>query len=153
MYSTQIQDHMVRFPYVTLPDQAISDAMEYMKDLGVRHLPVVGDGKLSGIVSERDLKAALNLEHANHLTVGDVMQREIYMVRRHTPLAEVAEEMAIGKVGSAVIVDDSGNVSGIFTTTDALRLLANRLEEETFADISSFEDYEHDLGITNERNY
>lgn len=146
MSNLMIQDHMNQFPYVTGRDQMITDAMEYMRDLGIRHLPVVSDDKIVGIVSERDLKAALNLEQAPALTVGEVMKSDVYVVDRRTPLAEVAADMADGKIGSAVVIDSLGKVTGIFTTTDALRLLSERLDDENLEDyIEDSEDFREGL--------
>ena len=154
MHPVQIKDHMVRFPYVSSPDQTITEAMDYMKELGVRHLPVISEQELSGIVSERDLKAALNLENASSLTIGDIMQKEVYVVDQKTPLSEVVEEMADGKMGSAVVANQDGQVAGIFTTTDALRLLASRLEDELSSDLFiSDEEEAKEFELINGRNY
>lgn len=134
MSSPQIQDHMKRFPYVTNPEQGIAEAMDYMRELAIRHLPVVSEDKLVGIVSDRDLRAALNLDKAGDLSVADVMKRDVYIADRHTPLSDVAADMAEGRIGSAIIVDVRGRVEGIFTTTDALKLLSDRLEDESLED-------------------
>jgi len=117
-----------------------------MRELAIRHLPVLQDERLVGLVSERDLKAAASLPEAEAktLTVGDVMKRDVFVASADMQLSEVASEMAEGKLGSAIIVDAGGNVTGIFTTTDALRILAGLAEEgsieEYLLDYESYDD-------------
>lgn len=117
-----------------------------MRELAIRHLPVLQDERLVGVVSERDLKPAASLPEVETkaLTVGDVMKRDVFVASTDMQLSEVASEMAEGKLGSAIIVDAGGNVAGIFTTTDALRILAGLAEEgsieEYLLDYESYDD-------------
>jgi acetoin utilization protein AcuB len=118
--------------------------MDTMRELAIRHLPIVQEERLVGLVSERDLKAAWGLPEAKKLAVGDVMKRDVFVAHSDMALSEVASEMADGKLGSAIIVDAGGNVTGIFTTTDALRILASLAEdgsiEEYLLDYESYDD-------------
>jgi acetoin utilization protein AcuB len=104
---------------------SIEEAHETMRRLNVRHMPIVDDGgTLVGILSDRDLcivKAAHGVEPSD-VGVDEVMTRDPYQVSSDTPIEEVAAEMAKGRHGSTLVVDD-GEVVGIFTTTDALRAL------------------------------
>jgi predicted transcriptional regulator len=59
--------------------------------------------------------------------VDEAMTDEIYTVDADEALREVAREMAVRKVGSAVVVNHRQQIVGIFTTTDALRALADSL--------------------------
>lgn len=81
-----------------------------------------------GIVSHRDLAVleAISKAHPSELRVVDAMSREPYTVPSTAPLREVAQVMADRKYGAVVVVND-GQVGGIFTTTDGLRLLAQLL--------------------------
>jgi len=146
MRTPLIGEHMVRYPYVTNPEQSLAEASELMTELNIRHLPVVSEGLLKGIVSDRNLKAVAASENYASLTIGDVMKTDVYIVNAGTPLADVAMDMADGKFGSAIIVDSEREVIGIFTTTDALRILAQRIEDEN---VESFllgtDDYEDGL--------
>lgn len=54
-WSTKIEDVMTADPICAEPEVEISKAMQMMLEGGFRHLPVVQDGKLVGIVSLRDL--------------------------------------------------------------------------------------------------
>jgi acetoin utilization protein AcuB len=62
-------------------------------------------------------------------TVGDFILEPPYSVAPDAPLREVAREMSARKCGSAVVVEGE-QVVGVFTTTDALTLLADVLDEQ-----------------------
>ncbi len=129
-----ISQHMVHFPICGTPEMSLTDGATIMKHNNIRHLPILADDNLVGIISDRDLKPAMALEQSPLLSLGDVMKKDVYVVTQDTYLSEVALQMAEGKLGSAVIVDSHNRVLGIFTTTDALYLLASELEGETLED-------------------
>jgi CBS domain-containing protein len=101
-----------------------------MDELEIRHLPVVRDGRLVGVITDRDLKRALDpalgLPPKNELFVEDVMVWDVYVVDSHTPLDVVSLEMADRHIGCALVVRE-GKLVGVFTTTDACRVLGERL--------------------------
>ncbi len=125
MIDSMVGEYMVRSPKVAKPEMTVGEALKFLRELRIRHLPVVEGKRLVGLVSERDLIAA----PANK-KVRDVMVRKVYIARSTTALSEVASEMADNKYGSAVIVDKNNHVIGIFTTTDALRVLADMDEKD-----------------------
>jgi CBS domain-containing protein len=53
-----VGDWMTQEPQTTTPDTTVEDALERMLSGGFRHLPVVDDGRLVGMVSIRDLAGA-----------------------------------------------------------------------------------------------
>jgi acetoin utilization protein AcuB len=119
-----------RKPMVSIElDAPISRAIELMQEHDIRHLPVLDGGRLVGIVSERDLAEGELLRPAGNTepSVAEAMTPEPYTVSPKTPLSEVAGAMAEHKYGCAVVVDAQGAVLEIFTTSDALRLLAATL--------------------------
>lgn len=120
-----VAQHMTRIPHSVGDDQTVVEAALRMRELGVRHLPVMRGSRLVGIVSHRDLAIleAISGAHPSELTVADAMTREPYTVAPSTPLAEVTAMMADKKYGAVVVVED-GEPTGIFTTTDAVRLLS-----------------------------
>lgn len=102
-----------------------------MREMGARQLPVLEDGKLVGILSERDLLllATLTDVDPSRIPVRSAMQTDVYGVGRDTPLDEVATTMARHKYGSAVVWSGR-EVVGIFTTVDAMRALADMVRRE-----------------------
>ncbi len=102
---------------------SITEVAEVMKKNGVRHIPVKSGDKAIGIISERDLKVFTNSEYAKKFTAKDLMTEEPFEVMFNTPLVDVAFKLSEKKIGSAVVTDESGDLMGIFTVTDALNAL------------------------------
>ncbi len=105
--------------------ESLATAHRLMRSHGVRHLPVLEHGDLVGILSQRDL---LFLETIRGVdtdadTVEDAMTTDTYSVSPETPIATVAKQMSRKRYGCAVVME-RGRVAGIFTATDALRIVA-----------------------------
>jgi len=102
----------------------LAEAHQVMRERGVRHLPVIDDGRLVGVVSQRDLYLLETLKgvDAARELVEEAMTSEPFVVAPDAPLDEVAEQMAQRRHGSALVLEQE-RVIGIFTTTDALRAL------------------------------
>ena len=71
---TVLESVMTKNPDTVLPDEMALDALARMRAKGYRHLPVVKDGKLVGIVSIRDLYSAVTTE-----LESDIKQREAFI--------------------------------------------------------------------------
>ncbi len=125
-----IENFMTEYPTIASTRTTVTEAAEFMQKCKIRHLPVIEKGVVIGIVSDRDLKQAELLADAMSLVVADVMTAKPYCVKIGTPLAEVAREMANQKIGSAVVLNGLSQVVGIFTTTDAMRILAEMLDSD-----------------------
>lgn len=120
-----VQRYMTLSPRVISSGQTLAQARQAMRESNIRHLPVVDDGRLVGVVSQRDLYLLETLRGVDPAseTVREAMSPEPFAVRPDAPLDEVALAMAQHRYGSAVVVD-RGAVVGLFTTVDALRALA-----------------------------
>ena len=129
MLKHEVRRYMTPEPVVTKSSRTLWDAHQLMRERGVRHLPVVDDGRLVGIVSQRDLYLLETLRGVDIATetVDEAMTADPYTVDPTTSVAEVAHTMAEHRYGSAVVVD-RGEVVGVFTTTDALRALAGLIQ-------------------------
>jgi acetoin utilization protein AcuB len=116
---------MTASPIVIASDRPLAEAHRLMRERGFRHLPVVDDGRLVGLVSQRDLYLLETLKGIDPATesVGEAMSDAPFTVGPDARLEEVAACMADRRIGSAVVVD-RGAVIGVFTTVDALRALA-----------------------------
>lgn len=123
--ATTIEKLMTPSPHSIGPDQTIAMALKLMRTHGVRHLPVLEGGNIIGLVSERELELVSTLGASNpeRASVEQAMIPDPYWAEVDTPVAEVAAKMAERKLGSAVITR-GGKLAGVFTTTDALRALA-----------------------------
>jgi CBS domain-containing protein len=124
-----IEDRMTEYPTIATGKMTVTEAIDLMKSTGIRHLPIVRNGVIQGVISERDLKQAEILSDAMTLLVCDVMTPNPYCVLVGTPLAEVARDMARQKIGCAIVLNSRATIVGIFTTTDGMRVLAEVLSQ------------------------
>lgn len=132
---TPIAVHMVKSPYTCEPQQTLREAQEFMRECGIRHLPVIENDRLVGMISDRDLGPALAYPNGSSLRVQDVMKQDVYVAERDSSLKEVVLYMMENRIGSTVIVNEKRNVVGIFTATDALGVLADLLDDDDVEDL------------------
>ncbi len=125
----QVQKYMTYVPKSIGFDQPLSKAIEVMRELKVRHLPVLKGGELVGILTERDINLVMGYNDSNpqKMTVEDAYTADPYFTQPEAPLNEVAAMMAEKKYGCAIVVDNRKLV-GIFTEIDALKALSDLLE-------------------------
>lgn len=120
-----ISNYMTKSPHTVGSEQTLAVAHALMREHGIRHLPVLHGGKPVGIVTLRDLHLVETLSDVDpeSVPVEDAMTTDLYVVGPETSLSEVASGMVERKLGSAIVA--TGNhVLGVFTTIDALRVLA-----------------------------
>lgn len=123
---------MTPFPYTIGPEQTLRHAKAMMAEHRIHHLPVADNGKLLGIISERDIRWALDpifdLGSEDEVPVESVFRRNVYACDLHTRLDEALTAMAENHYGS-VLVTKHGKLAGIFTYTDACREFADYLSK------------------------
>jgi acetoin utilization protein AcuB len=124
-----IDRYMTASPRSIGQDQPLSKAHKLMREHHIRHLPVLHEGKLVGVLTDRDLHLIEALQDVtpDTVTVEEAMTPAAYTVSPRAPLDEVVREMAHHKYGCALVADN-GKVVGIFTTIDALHAFADLLE-------------------------
>lgn len=114
------------------PDMPVHDALDMFKRERIRRAPVVKEGKLIGIVSDKDLlnaspspASSLSIWEMNYLlskiTVSEVMTKNVRTVNEDTPIEEAARIMADNKIGGLPVLRD-GHVVGIITETDLFKI-------------------------------
>jgi acetoin utilization protein AcuB len=122
---------MTPLPHTVEASRSIHDAKAIMDAEGIRHLPVTSEGRLVGMVSERDLKLAFAIsattESDESLNVGDVCNLEAYIVEYNTPIDHVLMYLAEHRLGSA-LVTRNGKLVGIVTNTDVYRSYSELLK-------------------------
>jgi len=121
-------------PVITMrADMPIIDALNMMKREHVRRTPVIKDGKLVGIISEKDLLNAtpsaattLSVWEMNYLLskipVSEVMTQNVLTVTEDTPIEEAARIMADNKVGGLPVLRGD-EIIGIISETDLFKVM------------------------------
>ena len=124
----RVEDEMTEAPVTIAPDESLLDAAARLEELGVRHLPVVDDGALVGILSDRDLRRAAGRGLAPERHVSSAMTKQPLSVDRDARLSVATVLMHEAKVSSLPVLED-GRLVGILTLTDLLDHCMNALRE------------------------
>lgn len=116
----------------------VTDTLQQAINISLDHhvsvLPVLEDGKLVGVVTDRDLKRAspsdaalLDIQqilyHLSRLEVGAIMSRYPITVPPDCTIEETAEILRDNKISGAPVVDAGGNIVGIITKNDLFKAM------------------------------
>ncbi|MBS1118197.1 MAG: hypothetical protein H6Q90_425 [Deltaproteobacteria bacterium] len=130
MLMPTVHRYMTFDPYTVSPRDPMSAAHHLMRLHNIRHLPVVEDGKLVGILSDRDLRLVPGASADPHeTTVTQVMTKSVFAVTPETPLDEAVQLMNTARCGSLIVMGKTG-IAGILTASDALVALTELLRRE-----------------------
>ena len=99
-------------------DAPVSKALSTMVQLWVRHLPVLAEGSIAGVLSWRDL-----VGRDPALPVRELVNPAITVVSWRTPMAVAAARLVQMGTGSAAVLDEEGQLEGILTRLDVIRAL------------------------------
>jgi CBS domain-containing protein len=110
---------MAKQPITAKFNTTIEDAIAKCKDHHVRHLPVVSGGRLMGVVSDRDLRAATAQGKHLEQPVGTIMACYPVTLKADDRVSDAAERM-VGHRISCLPVVEGANLKGIVTLTDLL---------------------------------
>lgn len=133
-----VERWMKRQVLTVKPRDSVRHARELMEKHRVNQIPVVVDGRLAGIVTDRDLRDAFPSVFASLgavprgrksgepdpdvVTVEDVMSANVLTVGPRAPIAEAARLMRHERIGALPVVDGDRLV-GIVTRSDLLEAL------------------------------
>jgi CBS domain-containing protein len=119
---------MTPFPHAVDVDAPLSSALAMMDQHGVHQLPVTEEGRLVGAVGKGDVERVATGARGRPLAarVRDALSPSAVVVEDGERLDHVLERMAADHVAAA-LVTRRGKLVGIFTFTDACRLLAGWL--------------------------
>lgn len=96
---------------------------------GIRHLPVVREGRLAGLLTQRDLLRSAAHRGPRTTHAADVMVREVVAVRPATSLVQAAKIMLANKFGCLPITEEDGRLVGIITESDFVRFAADVVQD------------------------
>ena len=105
-----------------LPSQSFAEAFGVMANRPFRHVPVINvDGRLAGVISDRDLLRVMGgTNNWKTKTVEQIMTRDVLTVTPGTLLSIAVKELVARRINCLPVVDESGKVCGIVTSTDLL---------------------------------
>jgi acetoin utilization protein AcuB len=135
-----VMDRMTIDPVTVTPETTFPEAFQLIREKGIRHLPVVDEGKLVGVAARTDLLHAspsmattlsvfeMNFLLAN-LHVREVMSTPPVTVSEDAPLEEAARVMVENKIGCLPVMRD-GELAGLITETDIFEVFVEILGGE-----------------------
>jgi CBS domain-containing membrane protein len=130
-----VREIMMGSPVTLKPDETLDLANDVISLGRIRHIPVVEDGRLIRLLSERDLMGAaattifsLKKKSKSALLktflIKDVMKKKVVTVTPETPIKSAAHLMKAIRIGCVPVVS-AGTLVGLVTTTDILRYVEN----------------------------
>lgn len=136
-----VQEIMSPDPYAAQVTSTIREVMRVLTEADVRHVPIVENGALVGIVSDRDLRSFMpsalleldrprEIEQALNQPISTVMNADVVCLHPESDLLEGIDLMIEHKIGAIPVVDDrSDDLVGIVSYVDALRAAREALTD------------------------
>ncbi|MEY3012950.1 MAG: hypothetical protein RIT45_1685 [Pseudomonadota bacterium] len=127
-----VSEIMTHAPLSVGSDARVADALDLMYEHDIRHVPVIDDGELVGMLSDRDLRDFLRAEdgyrRAQGVGVTEVMSADAISVEPEAEISEVIDVMLENKIGAVPVVDGhSDKVVGIVSYVDVLAVAREAL--------------------------
>jgi acetoin utilization protein AcuB len=136
----RVRDVMTPDPVTISPNHSIGAALARMRRGGFRRLPVIEDDELVGIITDRDLRLAMNSPFVmregwydsylmEHIEVRSCMTPDPVTVEADSDLLDAVRLMRKHKYGGVPVME-SGRLVGILTETDLLDFLEKMLASQ-----------------------
>jgi CBS domain-containing protein len=136
---TRCSQIMTREVRTATREMTLQDAAQMMRDGDMGSIPVVEDGRLVGIVTDRDIVVRCIADGKNADTqISDAMTAEIFSVKPGDFAFEAVRLMGDKQVRRVPVVDEDGKLTGIISMADVALETEDELEiAETLEEISS----------------
>ena len=125
-----VKKRMTRDPLTVSPAHSLADALRLTRARRIRHLPVVQDGEVVGMVSDRDVRTAMpspltesddsRVAFLEETPVSAVMKGEPATIGPNDTVEDAAKLMRRRRIGALPVVDAHGAVLGILSESDVL---------------------------------
>jgi len=137
---TKVSEYMTAKVVTVSPNSGIREAFFIMKENSIRHLPVMEDKQLVGIISDRELRRpnwvdeAHDIAHIYYLddnmAVSDVMIRNVHVLHTYDTLRKAVKLLLEHNIGAAPVLDKTSDVVGILSAVDLLRALNDMIDDK-----------------------
>jgi acetoin utilization protein AcuB len=124
----RVRDSMTRDVITLGPEASAAEAWAVCREHNIRHLPIVQEGRLVGLVSDRDLRDVRGSgedresDTPRWVRLGDMMTRSVVTIHPLDTIEHAAREIYDRKIGCLPVVADDELV-GIITSADMMRTL------------------------------
>jgi CBS domain-containing protein len=125
----RVSEVMTRELQTVAPDASFEEVAALCRDLQVRHLPVIEQGRLVGLLSDRDLRAAAGDGRPGETPVRELMSTEVITVSPNDGAAQAARLLVSNRISSVAVVA-GGRLVGLVTVVDLLGFAMRALDGE-----------------------
>lgn len=123
----RVQDVMTEHVITVSPTATAEDAWNLMRTNRVRHLVVTDEGRVVGVLSDRDAGGRQGSPVRRNRTVSELMTGRVVTVPPTTPMRKAANLMRGRSIG-CLVVTNRNRITGIVTVADLLDLLGRGVE-------------------------
>lgn len=132
-----VKERMTPNPICGYPEMPVTEAQSLMQEKGIRHLPILEEDNLVGLITQRSLLKALPSDVSNFsrfeisytlakIKVHTVMVKDLITVDEDTPIEEASRVMADERIGCLPVMRDEDLV-GIITDNDLFNIMVSLL--------------------------
>lgn len=125
-WSVKASELLTRQPVTIGPGETVATAISRMERANIRHLPVLDQGTVIGMLSDRDIlvgrggSATPGTRRHLDMCVDEIMSQPVRTIRSDVDLDQIVELMIMHRISCLPVVDD-GELAGIITKTDLMR--------------------------------
>lgn len=134
-----IGDIMTVNVYSLSQQATMADAHDIMNEKSVRHIPIVQDGLFQGVITQKAILAKVMFlldkygvnalkRREKSISVSELVDQDVITANKNMPLVQAAEFFLTNRHGCLPVVDDEGQLLGIVTSSDFVRLSLTLLQ-------------------------
>lgn len=134
-----IGDIMTVNVYSLSQQATMADAHDMMNEKSVRHIPIVQDGLFQGVITQKAILAKVMFlldkygvnalkRREKSISVSELVDQDVITANKNMPLVQAAEFFLTNRHGCLPVVDDEGQLLGIVTSSDFVRLSLTLLQ-------------------------
>ena len=136
MHDKALRDAMTADPTTVEPGTSIKRAAQLMKSEDVGALPVVENGRLTGMITDRDIAIRAVAEGKLEATVGEIASKDVVSIDPQQSLEEAAKLMAQYQIRRLPVCEEDGRLVGILAQADVAQIGHDALTGEVVQRIS-----------------